>query len=46
MQDFAITEMCQAFEVSRSGYYQWKDGKPSKRQQESDQIIEQIPIHP
>ena len=42
MQDFAITEMCQAFEVSRSGYYQWKDGKPSKRQQESDQIIEQI----
>src|SRR5690625_6064747 len=28
---FGIDEMCSALEVSRSGYYAWKEGRPSSR---------------
>lgn len=34
--------MCQAFKLSRSGYYQWMRRKPSPRSLETQQIKEQI----
>jgi len=32
--------MCRYFEVSRSGYYDWKDREPSKRAQENRKVLE------
>ena len=34
--------MCQVLEVSRSGYYSWRDRRPSKRAQEDAEILELI----
>ena len=34
----AVEKMCHTFKVSRSGYYNWLDRKPSKREVESDQL--------
>jgi len=31
--------MCEVFEVSRSGYYEWKERPLSPRQKESDKIL-------
>jgi hypothetical protein len=31
--------MCQVLEVSRSGYYDWKDRLPSKRKLENQEIL-------
>lgn len=36
---FPIEKMCQILEVSRSGYYAWKDWLPSKRKLESQEIL-------
>lgn len=38
-QGFAVKEMCEAFDVSRSGFYRWKRSRPSQRQRENDQIV-------
>ena len=35
-----ITGLCEAFEVSRSGYYRWRDALPSARAGEDARIIE------
>jgi len=40
--DYALTELCLAFEVSRSGYYDWCVRKPSARQQANTQLLEEI----
>jgi transposase InsO family protein len=43
MEDhYPITELCAALEVSRSGYYRWRDAKPSDRVREDAQIIEEL----
>ena len=34
--------MCQVLKVSRSGYYAWLKGKPSKRAEENAALLEQI----
>jgi len=34
--------MCHFFGVSRSGYYAWKERKPSKRQQEDAELVKRI----
>lgn len=40
--EYDVQEMCEALSVSASGYYDWLERKPSKRQ-ESDQVLsEQI----
>jgi len=36
---FPVEKMCQVLEVSRSGYYDWKDRLPSKRKLENRQIL-------
>ena len=39
---FAIEKMCNALKVSRSGYYSWLKNKPSKREIENQEILDQI----
>lgn len=39
---FAIEKMCKALKVSRSGYYSWLKNKPSKREVENREILDQI----
>ena len=36
--EFTISLMCRVLSVSRSGYYSWKNRKPSKRQQRREQF--------
>mgnify|MGYP003633046341 FL=1 len=40
----AVEKMCNMFKVSRSGYYDWLDRKPSKRVIETDQIKSEINV--
>ena len=37
--EFAVEKMCQVLEVSRSGYYDWLNRKPSKRTRKNQQLI-------
>jgi putative transposase len=37
-----VTLMCQILEVSRAGYYAWRERKPSARSQQRQQVIAQI----
>lgn len=39
---FRVGAMCDALEVSRSGYYEWLDRSPSAHQQKDQQLREQI----
>ena len=39
---FPIEMMCKVLGVSRSGYYSWKQRKPSKRAIEEEKLMEQI----
>ena len=41
-EEFSIAEMCEALEVSRSGFYAWKQRPPSRREQENNQALEVI----
>lgn len=43
-EDFAIVELCEALEVSRSGYYRWRKAEPSARQRANEQLTEQIKL--
>jgi putative transposase len=38
--EHAITELCEAFAVSRSGYYRWRDAVPCARAREDARITE------
>jgi putative transposase len=40
--EYGIKECCEALRVSRSGYYQWKKAKPSQREREEAELVEQI----
>ena len=39
---FPIEKMCKVLKVSRSGYYNWLAGKPSKRHLENKEIPSRI----
>ena len=39
---FTVTEMCEAFDVSRSGYYQSSKSRPSQRQLENAKIVQEM----
>lgn len=39
---FGVEKMCKVFNVSRSGYYDWLNRKPSSRQLENQQITEEV----
>jgi putative transposase len=40
--EFGVERMCRIFKISRSGYYDWLNRKPSKRQLENQQMKQQI----
>lgn len=37
---YPVEKMCETLEVSRSGYYDWTEREPSKRQKENNKILE------
>lgn len=41
-QDFRVTTMCRALQVSRSGYYGWKNRDPSARAKANALLLERI----
>ena len=41
-KEYHLTELCTAFAVSRSGYYDWCARKPSARQQANTQLLAEI----
>jgi len=40
--EFGVERMCKVFNLSRSGYYDWRNRKPSTRKIENQKITEQI----
>lgn len=40
--DYTTTELCEAFDVSRSGYYDWLERAPSARQQANARLVQEI----
>lgn len=40
--EFSVKKMCQILEVSRSGYYNWKNKKQSNRDEENDMLLKKI----
>ena len=40
--DFPVSMMCELFDVSRSGFYAWKQRESSKRQRENEALKEEI----
>jgi putative transposase len=40
--DHSLTRLCTALEVSRSGYYEWRDRKPSARAVENERLLARI----
>lgn len=41
---YTTAELCEAFEVSSSGYYRWLKSKPTPRQKENQSIVEKIQL--
>lgn len=41
-QGYAVTEVCAVVEVARSGYYAWRRGEPSLREQEEAALVQAI----
>ena len=40
--EFPVEALCAVLEVSRSGYYRWRERRPSKQAQANSQLLEQI----
>lgn len=40
--DYPLSTLCEAFAVSRSGYYAWQKREPSARTQANDRLVEQM----
>ena len=43
-EEWSIEEMAQTLNVSRSGYYRFTQGKPSRREQENAMLLEKISL--
>jgi len=41
-QEFEVGMMCRVLQISRSGFYAWKDRAPGARQQRRQELLEQI----
>ena len=39
---FSVESMCEVFEVSRAGYYDWKDRPPSNREKDNQDLLKKI----
>ena len=40
--EFSVKKMCQIFKISKSGYYKWKNKKPSSRDKENEMLLNRI----
>ena len=40
--NYPVSVLCKVLKVSRSGYYDWKDRPPQKREQENATLTERI----
>lgn len=40
--EFPVTRMCQVLNVSRSGYYDWRQRRPSQREMANRELLEKI----
>lgn len=40
--DYCLSQLCAAFEVSRSGYYAWRERAPSARQEANARLVEEM----
>jgi transposase InsO family protein len=40
--DYPLTALCEALDVSRSGYYAWRDREPSARQQANARLVAEM----
>jgi putative transposase len=40
--DFPMTVMCRVLDVSRSGYYDWRERAPSARAVDDEVVVEEI----
>lgn len=43
-KDYPLSALCEAFAVSRSGYYAWMEREPSSRTQANARLVEQIQL--
>lgn len=41
-EEYTISELCQVLEVSRSGYYAWRERQPGKREKEGKLLRERL----
>lgn len=41
-QEFRLSAMCRALEVSAAGYYAWRARQPSAREKENERLVERI----
>jgi putative transposase len=41
-KEFAVKRMCQTLEISRSGYYDWRDRERSERSQRDEVLLKEI----
>lgn len=41
-KEYHLTELCEAFAVSRAGYYAWRERKPAARHQANTLLLEEI----
>ncbi len=39
---FCVSALCGAMQVSRSGYYAWREREPSKRQKQNETLLGRI----
>lgn len=39
---YPVKDLCQMMRVSRSGYYAWRERRPSRRQRENEQLLGQV----
>ena len=42
--DHPVNQLCEAFGVSRSGYYAWREREPSSRQVANERLVEQMQV--
>lgn len=43
-KEYPVSTLCEAFDASRSGYYDWREREPSVREQANTRLLEEIQL--